>query len=109
MLLMLALAAGIDPVATALAGGDPRPADPIATAGVPLLAPETDRPAAEPAEAPPPPPAKQWVWLPKQGLWGFGRQRPDGLWVIDPGSKRQPAVELRGTQISRPRPRAPPG
>lgn len=41
---------------------------------------------------PPPPavaPAKEWVWLAKQGLWGYGYRRPDGLWVVDPGSKRK--------------------
>jgi hypothetical protein len=38
-------------------------------------------------------PAKQWVWLSKQGVWGYGYQREDGLWVIDPGSKRAPAPQ----------------
>ena len=37
-------------------------------------------------------PAKQWVWLRKQVCWGFGYQRADGLWVIDPGTKRAPAA-----------------
>lgn len=36
-------------------------------------------------------PSKQWVWLRQQACWGFGYQRSDGLWVIDPGSKRAPA------------------
>src|SRR5690242_15314492 len=38
---------------------------------------------------------KQWVWLSKQSCWGYGYQREDGLWVIDPGTKRnaQPADE----------------
>ena len=35
--------------------------------------------------------AKQWVWLWRQGLFGYGYQRTDGLWVIDAGSKRLPA------------------
>lgn len=39
-----------------------------------------------------PMPEKQWVWLHKQGVYGFGYQIPDGphkgLWRIDPGSKR---------------------
>jgi uncharacterized protein YkwD len=39
-------------------------------------------------------PVKQWVWLEKQGAWGYGYQIPDGphkgLWRIDPGSKRTP-------------------
>jgi hypothetical protein len=37
---------------------------------------------------------KQWVWLEKQGVWGFGYQLADGphkgLWRIDSGSKRAP-------------------
>jgi hypothetical protein len=37
-------------------------------------------------------PAKQWVWLKKQSLWGYGYQRDDGYWVVDPGSKRKPAT-----------------
>jgi hypothetical protein len=56
------------------------PATPVASA-----APAT--PAA-PAVVPENPPAKRWVWLQKQGLFGFGYQRTDGLWVIDPASKR---------------------
>lgn len=39
-------------------------------------------------------PAKQWVWLTKQGVWGYGYQLQDGphqgLWRIDPDSKRPP-------------------
>lgn len=31
---------------------------------------------------------KRWVWLVSQRCWGYGYQRSDGLWVIDPGSKR---------------------
>ncbi len=33
-------------------------------------------------------PGKRWVWLQKQSLFGFGFQRKDGLWIIDPASKR---------------------
>jgi uncharacterized protein YkwD len=40
-------------------------------------------------------PPKQWVWLEKQGVWGFGSQITSGpskgLWRIDPGTKRPPA------------------
>ena len=40
-------------------------------------------------------PAKQWVWLTKQGVWGYGYQIKEGpqsgLWRIDAGSKRKPA------------------
>lgn len=43
------------------------------------------------------PPAKQWVWLEKQGVWGYGYQLQDGphrgLWRIDPDSKRAPEPE----------------
>lgn len=58
--------------------------------------------AAAATAAPPPPespaataaaPAKQWVWLTSQGVWGYGYRRADGLWVIDPGSKRAPAPQ----------------
>jgi hypothetical protein len=40
-------------------------------------------------------PAKQWVWLTKQNCWGYGHQRADGLWVIDPGTKRAPAASVQ--------------
>ena len=37
-------------------------------------------------------PVKQWVWLAKQGVWGYGYQIQDGphrgLWRIDPDSKQ---------------------
>ncbi len=40
------------------------------------------------------PQAKQWVWLARQGVWGYGYQIEDGpyrgLWRIDPDSKRPP-------------------
>src|SRR5947209_3608859 len=39
-------------------------------------------------------PARQWVWLESQGVWGYGYQiqagAERGLWRIDPGSKRAP-------------------
>jgi hypothetical protein len=38
--------------------------------------------------------AKQWVWLAKQGVWGFGYEIHDGpqrgLWRVDPDSKLKP-------------------
>ena len=40
--------------------------------------------------APMDPVRKQWVWLTKQGVWGFGYQRADGFWMIDPGTKLSP-------------------
>lgn len=58
-----------------------------ATAGLFLVALATSCPADEP-------PAKEWVWLAKQGVWGYGYQIQEGphrgLWRIDPGSKRAP-------------------
>ena len=33
---------------------------------------------------------KQWVWLTKQGVWGYGYQRADGFWMIDAGTKLSP-------------------
>jgi hypothetical protein len=40
------------------------------------------------------PPKKTWVWLTKQGVWGYGYQIEEGpqqgLWRIDPDSKRAP-------------------
>lgn len=39
-------------------------------------------------------PTKQWVWLAKQSVWGYGYQVQDGphkgLWRIDPETKRAP-------------------
>jgi hypothetical protein len=39
-------------------------------------------------------PAKQWVWLAKQGVWAYGYQIQEGphrgLWRVDPDSKRPP-------------------
>jgi hypothetical protein len=56
-------------------------------------------------------PAKRWVWLESQGLWGYGyqvQQGPNkGYWVIDPGSKRRtpPAIETSPpTQVAAPAP-----
>ncbi len=40
------------------------------------------------------PPKKTWVWLTKQGVWGYGYQIEEGphqgLWRIDPDTKRAP-------------------
>ncbi|MFO0909830.1 MAG: CAP domain-containing protein [Isosphaeraceae bacterium] len=55
----------------------------------------TEAPAAEAPSSVEP--AKRWVWLEKQGVWGYGYQIESGpnrgLWRIDPGSKRPPAPE----------------
>jgi len=53
---------------------------------------------AAPTVAQPSAPAKRWVWLAKQGVFGFGYQRQDGLWVVDPASKRASLPE--GQSIS---------
>jgi hypothetical protein len=42
--------------------------------------------ASAPAQASSP--TKQWVWLAQEGVYGYGYQRPDGLWEIEPGSRR---------------------
>jgi uncharacterized protein YkwD len=51
------------------------------------------------------PPIKQWVWLAKQGVWGYGyliqEGQHRGLWRIDLDSKRSfeeqvPATDLYG-------------
>jgi hypothetical protein len=46
-------------------------------------------------------PAKQWVWLTKQGVWGYGYQIQDGpyrgLWRVDPESKRTPEEMVPAT------------
>jgi hypothetical protein len=60
----------------------------ITTAALVIL---TAMPAASLAQDEP---AKQWVWLAKQGVWGYGYQIQDGphsgLWRVDPDSKRAP-------------------
>ncbi len=56
----------------------PAPNSPLLTTATP----------AAPAVAAEISPERRWVWLPKQSLFGFGFQRHDGLWVIDPASKR---------------------
>ncbi len=33
-------------------------------------------------------PAKTWVWLASEGVYGYGYQRADGYWEIDAGSRR---------------------
>jgi hypothetical protein len=41
-------------------------------------------------------PVKQWVWLERQGVWGYGYPIEEGpyrgLWRIDPGSKFAPVA-----------------
>jgi hypothetical protein len=74
--------------------GSPQHGSPQADAKVkttpnsPLLNAAAPEAPAAPAVAQENPPAKRWVWLQKQNLYGFGFQRQDGLWVIDPASKR---------------------
>jgi hypothetical protein len=48
-------------------------------------------------------PAKQWVWLSSQGVWGYGYQIQDGphrgLWRVDPDSKRAPEELVPATDL----------
>jgi len=60
-------------------------------------------------------PTKQWVWLARQGVWGYGYQLQDGphrgLWRIDPDSKRppeEPAQEQEPESEPEPEPTATP-
>ena len=62
-----------------MATATPTPSTPVAAQAVPAAA-----------------TAKQWVWLRKEGVYGFGYQRTDGLWVIDEGS-RQASKPIAGT------------
>ena len=82
------------PAAPATSPSSSEAAPPI-TSTFPAPAPS---PAATPIQAPATQPAtaaaapamaqKQWVWLVQEGLYGYGYQRADGLWEIDPGSRR---------------------
>jgi hypothetical protein len=53
-------------------------------------APDAQLTSTAPAAAPAAPeqPAKKWVYLTYEKVWGFGYQRADGYWVIDEGSRR---------------------
>jgi hypothetical protein len=72
------------PSAAELAQGSTPPAETAAAAAAIPVATAPAAPAA-PAESTS---SKRWVWLKKQGAYGYGYQRPDGLWVIDAGSMR---------------------
>jgi hypothetical protein len=66
------------------------------TAAVVLVALATSCPAQDQ-------PTKQWVWLSKQGVWGYGYQIQDGpqrgLWRVDPDSKRAPEELVPATDL----------
>jgi hypothetical protein len=64
----------------------PQPVAPATEATVQATAPAPA--TAPPAVAPAPDVKKQWVWLSLEGVYGFGYQRADGYWEIDPGSRR---------------------
>lgn len=73
------------------------PGEPSPTTTTPAEAPAPTVAAAPstaptPAESPASPaatgPAKQWVWLAYEGVWGYGHQRADGYWEIE--SRRAP-------------------
>jgi hypothetical protein len=87
--------AGTAPAAPAASSPAHSEAAPPMTSNVPAPAPNpaaapTQAPAAQPtaAAAAAATPQKQWVWLAQEGVYGFGYQRPDGLWEIDAGSRR---------------------
>ncbi|MHC5538401.1 CAP domain-containing protein [Singulisphaera rosea] len=48
-------------------------------------------------------PEKQWVWLAKQGVWGYGYQIQEGphsgLWRVDPDSKRVPEESVPAADL----------
>lgn len=82
-----------DPAAEPPAAPQPAPAPAPGTAD--LTTPGTNPAMSQPAHAPvaePAPantPAKQWIWLPYEGVYGYGYQRADGYWEIDPNSRRK--------------------
>jgi hypothetical protein len=75
---------------TSAATAGTRPAR--AVAEIAMVRSPTDR--LPPASVEREPPVKQWVWLEKQGVYGYGFQIQDGphsgLWRIDPDSKIAP-------------------
>lgn len=82
----------------------------ITTAAVTLIA--LTAPGLSPAQDEP---TKQWVWLARQGVWGYGYQLQDGphrgLWRIDPDSKRppeEPAQEPESEPVPVPQPESEP-
>jgi hypothetical protein len=68
----------------------------LMTAAMALLAMATSCPAQDQ-------PTKQWVWLNKQGVLGYGYQIQDGphrgLWRVDPDSKRAPEELVPATDL----------
>ena len=86
LLLFLAPAARAD---EPLAPRTARPTELLAKANGKKSGLSAKAPSVKPAEK-----EKQWVWLEKQGVWGFGYQIASGpnkgLWRIDPDSKQAP-------------------
>jgi hypothetical protein len=66
-----------------------RAQDPNAEQPAPRVAMSVSSPSRVPEQT-----AKQWVWLAKQGVWGYGYEIQDGphrgLWRVDPDSKVKP-------------------
>jgi len=60
------------------------PTAPVAVTPSMPVAPQPAAPVAAAAVGP----QKQWVWLTEERIYGFGYQRADGYWIIDPNSKR---------------------
>jgi hypothetical protein len=71
------------PAPTTVAPPAPAPNPTAAGNQAPAAQPTTT--AAAPAESGP---QKQWVWLSQEGVYGYGYQRTDGYWEIDPNSRR---------------------
>jgi hypothetical protein len=64
------------------------PTQPAAPAPAPAATTTTSTTPAAPASVPANGPAKQWVFLPSEGVYGYGYQRADGYWIIDEGSRQ---------------------
>ncbi len=76
-------------VPAAVPGSAPTAAQNNAPASVPpATAPPASAPPANATQVQANLPNKQWVWLDYEGVYGYGYQRSDGLWVIDEGSRR---------------------
>ena len=80
------------------------PTNPAPDAQMTSATPAAPAPVA-PVQAAPTPaqPAKTWVYLTAEKLYGYGYQRADGYWIIDPGNRRTtlptapPAASTAGT------------
>ncbi len=90
-LFAVALIGAVGLAAPARAAEPPPPQSESPTAAMAAAATEATAEAAA---------SRQWVWLYRQGLWGFGYQRGDGLWVIDAGTKQAETPVVPATETS---------